>query len=171
MTSEEMRRKVDGAVSAEKREHDRKMREMTTKLKTAEREGAAAKDKNQRLEEASRVEAYVHQKKETRLANSVTDADAKRDQAMKRAAAAETSMRSEVAQANNAEKRARREASISEVEKNAALNAVLEQKDKLKEERRRQMERNSSSSRRSRSSSSNRCRRREARTLLDLLLC
>jgi hypothetical protein len=83
MTSEEMRRKVDGAVSAEKREHDRKMREMTTKLKTAEREGAAAKDKNRRLEEASRVEAYVHQKKETRLANSVTDADAKRDQAMK----------------------------------------------------------------------------------------
>jgi hypothetical protein len=125
MTSEEMRRKVDGAVSAEKREHDRKMREMTTKLKTSEREGAAAKDKNRRLEEASRVEAYVHQKKETRLANSVTDADAKRDQAMKRAAAAETSMRSEVAQANNAEKRARREASISEVEKNAALNAAL----------------------------------------------
>lgn len=79
---------------------------------------AAAKDKNRRLEEASRVEAYVHPKKETRLANSVTDADAKRDQAMKRAAAAETSMRSEVAQANNAEKRARREASISEVEKN-----------------------------------------------------
>ena len=69
MTSEEMRRKVDGAVSAEKREHDRKMREMTTKLKTAEREGAAAKDKIQRLEEASRVEAYVHQKKESRLAN------------------------------------------------------------------------------------------------------